>query len=124
MTILVTVGVTGNDKPGVERMVTDQQLVRITTIHGSIAFPQCIGVSLLPIVTSGPDGQLGFPPEVSFISSLVINEYNLSELKRKEKKRDDLMENFNLKGEMMGNVFEYLAKHVYTMSLSKIKFLY
>ena len=89
VTLLVTVGVTGNDKPGVERMVTDQQLVRITAIHGSKAFPQCIGVSLLPIVTSGPDGPLGFPPEVSFISSLVINENNLSELneKRERKKR-------------------------------------
>ena len=87
VTLLVTVGVTGNDKPGVERMVTDQQLVRITAIHGSKAFPQCIGVSLLPIVTSGPDGQLGFTPEVSFISSLVINKNNLSELKRKERER-------------------------------------
>ena len=94
VTLLVTVGVTGNDKPGVERMVTDQQLVRITAIHGSKTFPQCIGVSLLPIVTNGPDGQLGFPPEVSFISSLVINENNLSELKRKERerKKDYLME--------------------------------
>ena len=88
VTLLVTVGVTGNDKPGVERMVTDQQLVRITAIHSSKAFPQCIGVNLLPIVTSGPDGQLGFPPEVSFISSLVINENNLSELKRKERERE------------------------------------
>ena len=87
-------------------MVTDQQLVRITAIHGSKAFPQCIGVSLLPIVTSGPDGQLGFPPEVSFISSLVINENNLSELKRKEKKKGWV----DGKEEMMGNVFEYLAK--------------
>ena len=94
VTLLVTVGVTGNDKPGVERMVTDQQLVRITAIHGSKAFPQCIGVSLLPIVTSGPDGQLGFPPEVSFISSLMINENYLRELKRKEteRKKDYLME--------------------------------
>ena len=107
VTLLVTVGVTGNAKPGVERMVTDQQLVRITAIHGSKAFPQCIGVSLLPIVTSGPDGQLGFPPEVSFISSLVINENNLSELKRKEREKKGL---FDRKQEMMGNFFEYLAK--------------
>ena len=89
-------------------MVTDQQLVRIIAIHGSKAFPQCIGVSLLPIVTSGPDGQLGFPPEVSFISSLVINENNLSELKRKKRERKKGL--FDGKEEMMGNVFEYLAK--------------
>lgn len=82
--MLVTVGVTGNEKPSVERMITDQKLVRITTIHGSKAFPQCIGISLLPIVTSSPEGQLGFPSEVSFICSLVINENNLSELKRKK----------------------------------------
>jgi len=93
-------------------MVTDQQLVRITAIHGSQAFPQCIGVSLLPIVTSGPDGQLGFPPEGSFISSLVINENNLSELKRKERERERERKKglFDGKEEMMGNVFEYLAK--------------
>ena len=109
VTLLVTVGVTGNDKPGVERMVTDQQLVRITAIHGSKAFPQCIGVSLLPIVTSDPDGQLGFPPEVSFISSLMINENNLSELKRKEREREK-KGLFDGKEEMMGNVLKYLAK--------------
>ena len=84
-TLLVTVSVAGNKKPGVKRNITDQQLVRITTIHGSKAFPQSIGTSSLPIVTNSFDGQVSFPFEVSLISSLVINENNLSELKQKKK---------------------------------------
>ena len=60
VTLLVTVGVSGNKKPGVKRMITDQQLVRVTTIHGSKAFPQSISTSLLPIVTNSFDGQLVF----------------------------------------------------------------
>ena len=67
-------------------MITDQQLVRVTTIHGSKAFPQSISTSLLPIVTNSFDGQVSFPFEVSLISSLVINENNLGELKQKKKK--------------------------------------
>ena len=69
-------------------MITDQQLVRVTTIHGSKAFPQSIGTSLFPIVTNSFDGQVSFPFEVSLISSLVINENNLGELKQKKKKNN------------------------------------
>ena len=69
-------------------MITDQQLVRVTTIHGSKAFPQSISTSLLPIVTNSFDGQVSFPFEVSLISSLVINENNLGELKQKKKKNN------------------------------------
>ena len=54
VTLLVTVGVAGNKKTGVERSISDQQLVRIKVIGDSKAFPQSIGVSLLPIVTSCP----------------------------------------------------------------------
>ena len=69
-------------------MITDQQQVRVTTIHGSKAFPQSISTSLLPIVTNSFDGQVSFPFEVSLISSLVINENNLGELKQKKKKNN------------------------------------
>ena len=69
-------------------MITDQQLVRVTTIHRSKAFPQSIGTSLFPIVTNSFDGQVSFPFEVSLISSLVINENNLGELKQKKKKKN------------------------------------
>ena len=56
VTLLVTVGVAGNKKNGVERSIADQQLIRVTAIHGSKAFPQSIGFSFLPIFTSGSDG--------------------------------------------------------------------
>ena len=69
-------------------MITDQQLVRVTTIHGSKAFPQSISTSLLPIVTNSFDGQVSFPFEVSLISSLVINENNLGELKQRKKQNN------------------------------------
>ena len=93
VTLLVTVGVAGNKKSGVERSIADQQLVRIKVIDGSKAFPQSIGVSLLPIVTSGPDGrQVGLLLKVSLISSFVINENDLSKLKQEEKRTNDLME--------------------------------
>ena len=86
VTLLVTVGVAGNKKTGVERSIADQQLVRIKVIDGSKAFPQSIGVSLLPIVTSCPDGrQVGPLLKVSLISSFVINENDLSKLKQEEK---------------------------------------
>ena len=88
VTLLVTVGVSGNKKPGVKRMITDQQLLRVTTIHGSKAFPQSISTSLLPIVTNSFDGQVSFPFEVSLISSLVINENNLGELKQRKKQNN------------------------------------
>ena len=89
VTPLVTVGVSRNKKSGVKRMITDQQLVQVTTIHGSKAFPQSIGTSSLPIVTiSSLDGRASFPFEVSLISSLVINENNLSELNQKKKKNN------------------------------------
>ena len=94
VTLLVTVGVAGNKKTGVERSIADQQLVRIKlVIDGSKAFPQSIGVSLLPIVTSGPDGrQVGLLLKVSLISSFVINENDLSKLKQEKKRTNDLME--------------------------------
>ena len=86
VTLLVTVGVAGNKKTGVERSIADQQLVRIKVIDGSKAFPRSISVSLLPIVTSCPDGrQVGLFLKVSLISSFVINENDLSKLKQEEK---------------------------------------
>ena len=73
-------------KTGVERSIADQQLVRIKVIDGSKAFPRSIGVSLLPIVTSCPDGrQVGLLLKVSLVSSFVINENDLSKLKQEEK---------------------------------------
>ena len=57
VTLLITEAVAGNKKPSIERSIADQQLVRIKVIDGSKAFPQSIGISLLPIVTSGPDGR-------------------------------------------------------------------
>ena len=56
VTPLVTVGVSRDKKPGVERSIADQQLIRVTAIHGSKAFPQSIGFSFLPKFTSGSDG--------------------------------------------------------------------
>ena len=56
VTTLVTVDVPGDKKPAVEESIADQQLIRVTAIHGSKAFPQSIDISSLPIVTSGPDG--------------------------------------------------------------------
>ena len=56
VTPLVTVGVSRDKKPGVERSFADQQLIRVTAIHGSKAFPQSIGFSFLPKFTSGSDG--------------------------------------------------------------------
>lgn len=86
VTLLVTVGVAGNKKTGVERSISDQQLVRIKVIGDSKAFPQSIGVSLLPIVTSCPHGrQVGLLLKISLISSFVINENDLSKLKQEEK---------------------------------------
>ena len=86
VTLLVTVGVAGNKKTGVERSIAHQLLVRIKVIDGSKAFPQSIGVSLLPIVTSCPDGrQVGPLLKVSLISSFVISENDLSKLKQEEK---------------------------------------
>ena len=86
VTLLVTVGVAGNKKTGVERSIAHQLLVRIKVIDGSKAFPQSIGVSLLPIVTSCPDGRhVGLLLKVSLIPSSVINENDLSKLKQEEK---------------------------------------
>ena len=56
VTPLVTVGVSRDKKPGVEISIADQQLIRVTAIHGSKAFPQSIGFSFLPIFTNGSDG--------------------------------------------------------------------
>ena len=93
VTLLVTVGVAGNKKTGVERSISDQQLVRIKVIGDSKAFPQSIGVSLLPIVTSCPDGrQVGLLLKISLISSFVINENDLSKQKQEEEWTNDLME--------------------------------
>ena len=92
VTLLVTVGVAGNKKTGVERSIADQQLVRIKVIDGCKAFPQSIGVSLLPIVTSGLDSrQVGLLLKVSLISSFVINENDLSKLKQEQKRTNDLI---------------------------------
>ena len=107
VTLLVTVGVAGNKKTGVERSIAHQLLVRIKVIDGSKAFPQSIGVSLLPIVTSGPDSrQVGLLLKVSLISSFVINENDLSKLKQEEKRTNDLIK----KDETIDSVLENILK--------------
>ena len=80
--MLVTIiSVTRNEEAGVERRITDQQLVGVTAAHGSKTFPQSIGASVLPIVSCGLNRLVGFSFEVGFVSSLMINEDNFCELK-------------------------------------------
>ena len=79
--MLVTVtSVTGNEKACVERMIADQQLIGVSAVHGSETVPQTIGISLIPVVTSGRYGHLSAPFKVGFISSLVVNEDDFCEL--------------------------------------------
>ena len=81
VTPLVTVtSITGNEKAGVESMIADQQLIGVSTVHGSETVPQTIGISLLPIATSGRYGHLSASFKVGFISSLVVNEDDFCEL--------------------------------------------
>jgi len=80
VTLLVTVGVTGNKKPGVERMITDQQLVGVATTHSSNTCPQSVGTSRFSIVSSSCYGMIDFAFEVGLVSTLVINEDDFSEL--------------------------------------------
>ena len=79
-TLLVTVGVAGNKKTGVERKITYEQLVGVATIHSSNTFPQSIGTCALSIVSSSCYGLIDFACEVGLVSSLVINEDDFCEL--------------------------------------------
>jgi len=77
VTPLVTISsVTRNEKAGVERMITDQELVGVSAIHGSHAIPQSISTGSLSIVQLGDHGQVRLSFKVGLVSSLVINEDN------------------------------------------------
>ena len=88
VTLFVTItSVTRNKETGVERSITDQQLVGESAVHGSHAIPQSISASSLAIVTSGLYGHVGTSLKVGLVSSLVINEDDFSELKQVEKEK-------------------------------------
>jgi len=88
VTLFVTIiSVTRNEEAGVERRITDQQLVGVSAVHGSHATPQSMSASSLPIVTCGRNGRLGTSFEVHLVSSLVINEDDFSELKQVGKEK-------------------------------------
>jgi len=76
------ISITSNEKAGVEPIVTDQQLVGVSTTHGSHAIPQSISASSLLIVSSGRYGHLGTSFKVGLTSSLVVNEDYFCELKQ------------------------------------------
>ena len=78
--MLVTIGVARNKKPGVKGSIADQQLVRVTAIHGSNTCPQSIRTSGFSIVSSGCNGLTDFSFKVGLVSSLVINEDDFTEL--------------------------------------------
>ena len=61
-------------------MITDQQLVGVTAVHGSKTFPQSIGVSAPPIIKSGRATPVVFSFEVGLVSCLVVDEDYFSEL--------------------------------------------
>ena len=87
ITIVIT-SVTGNEEAGVERSITDQQLVGVSALHGSHTVPQSISATNLPIVASGSYGHLGATFEVGLVSGFVINEdyfFKLNENKRRQK---------------------------------------
>ena len=84
VTPLVTTSVTRNKEAGVERSITDQQLVGVIAVHGSKTVPQSIGVSTLPIVSCGLYRLVGFSFEVGLVSSLVVDEDYFCELIQKE----------------------------------------
>ena len=71
----------GNEEAGVERMITDQQLVGVSVVCGSQTVPQSISTCSIPIVTCGRYGLVGLSLEVSLASRLVINEDYFCELK-------------------------------------------
>ena len=76
VTLLVTIiGVTRNEKAGVERMVTDQQLVGVSFVCFH-ALPQSKSTGSLSIVQSGHHWKVGFSFKVGLVPSLVINEDN------------------------------------------------
>ena len=88
-TLLVTIITRepGHEEPGVERGMTDQQLIRVSIVDCSHTVPQSIGISVLPIVICGRYGLpgfkgpgLGLSREVGLVSSLVINEDDFCEL--------------------------------------------
>ena len=88
VTLLVTVGVSGNKKPGVKRMITDQQLVGVATTHSSNTCPQSEGTPRFSVVSSSCYGMIDFAFEVGLVSTLVINEDDFSELKQNKKKNN------------------------------------
>ena len=88
-TPFITIRVTGNVEAGVERGITDQQLVEESVVCSNTV-PQSIGVSSLPIVISGRYRLAGSSFEGSLASSLVINKHNFCELKEQ---RDSVLPN-------------------------------
>ena len=68
-------------------MITDQQLVGVTAVHGSKTVPQSIGASMVPIVSCGLYRLVVFSFEVGLVSSLVINEDYLCELQQLRRKK-------------------------------------
>ena len=85
VTLLVTVTrVTGNLEARVERMITDQHLVRVSVVC-SKTVPQSISTCGSPIVRSGRYGLGCSPLKVNLASRLVINKDNFCELYDKNK---------------------------------------
>ena len=88
---LVTVTrVTRNEEAGVERVITDQQLVGVN-IAGSNRVPQSTDSSI-PVVRSGRYEQVGLSLEEDSGSSLVINKNDFCELKTKKVVNENLVE--------------------------------
>ena len=80
ITLLEAIGVTSNQKAGVKRLITGQQLVGVSCVS-SHAVPQSISTSSLPIVSCGRYGQVGLSFEVGLVSSMVINEDDFCKLR-------------------------------------------
>ena len=79
VTLLVTISVTRNEEPGIERNVADQQLVGVRTTCSNTV-PQSKGTPTLPIVSCRHYRKVGFSFEVGLVSCLVVNEDYFCEL--------------------------------------------
>ena len=80
VTLFVTVtSVTRNKEAGVERMITDQQLVGVSA-SCSNTVPQSVSTSSLPIVSCRHHRKVRFSFEVGLVSCLVVNEDHFCEL--------------------------------------------
>ena len=77
--MLVTISVTRNEEPGVERSITDQQLVGVSSSYPNTV-PQSISTSSLPIVSCRHYRKIRFSLEVGLASRLVVNEDYFCEL--------------------------------------------